>query len=136
MAYLVTYSEDQKYIAHFNKNHSNKDGRFVSGDGDGDGQVNDRANRSKKTDKVDNIRSTGREMYTKAAKTRKGGRIALGAGLLAMPVGQLMMQSDNDAVFVSGLLTSVGGLTAAGIGIHNIKKGKNLMQVGKALENV
>lgn len=36
------------YLIHFNKNHSSKDGRFVSGDGDGDGQVNDNANRSKK----------------------------------------------------------------------------------------
>jgi hypothetical protein len=31
------------YLCHFNKNHSPKNGQFVSGDGDGDGQVNDRA---------------------------------------------------------------------------------------------
>ena len=36
------------YLIHYNKNHSSKDGRFVSGDGDGDGQVNDNANRSKR----------------------------------------------------------------------------------------
>lgn len=36
------------YLIHFNKNHSSKDGRFVSGDGDGDGQLNDNANRGKK----------------------------------------------------------------------------------------
>lgn len=35
------------YLVHFNKNHSSKDGRFTSGDGDGDGIVNDHANRSK-----------------------------------------------------------------------------------------
>lgn len=29
------------YLIHFNKNHSSKDGRFISGDGDGDGQLND-----------------------------------------------------------------------------------------------
>ena len=29
------------YLIHFNKNHSSKDGRFVSGDGDGDGIAND-----------------------------------------------------------------------------------------------
>lgn len=46
------------YLIHYNKNHSSKDGRFVSGDGDGDGQMNDNANRSKKkgvySAKIDN----------------------------------------------------------------------------------
>lgn len=31
------------YLIHYNKNHSKTNGQFVSGDGDGDGQVNDRA---------------------------------------------------------------------------------------------
>ena len=29
------------YLVHYNKNHSKANGQFVSGDGDGDGQVND-----------------------------------------------------------------------------------------------
>ena len=29
------------YLIHYNKNHSKANGQFVSGDGDGDGQVND-----------------------------------------------------------------------------------------------
>ena len=37
------------YLIHYNKNHSKANGQFVSGDGDGDGVVNDHANRSKKT---------------------------------------------------------------------------------------
>lgn len=36
------------YLVHFNKNHSKANGQFVSGDGDGDGIVDDHANRSKK----------------------------------------------------------------------------------------
>lgn len=36
-----------EYLIHFNKNHSHKNGQFIPGDGDGDGQINDRANRGK-----------------------------------------------------------------------------------------
>lgn len=36
------------YLIHYNKNHSKANGQFVSGDGDGDGIVNDHANGRKK----------------------------------------------------------------------------------------
>ena len=36
------------YLVHFNKNHSPKNGRFTSGDGDGDGISNDHMNQLKK----------------------------------------------------------------------------------------
>jgi hypothetical protein len=35
------------YLIHYNKNHSKANGQFVSGDGDGDGMVNDNVNRRK-----------------------------------------------------------------------------------------
>ncbi|MBP5598236.1 MAG: hypothetical protein J6Y02_22910 [Pseudobutyrivibrio sp.] len=35
------------YLIHFNKNHSKSNGQFISGDGDGDGINNDRANQRK-----------------------------------------------------------------------------------------
>ena len=35
------------YLVHFNKNHSPKNGQFVSGDGDGDGVINDYKNQKK-----------------------------------------------------------------------------------------
>lgn len=35
------------YLIHFNKNHSSKNGQFISGDGDGDGVVNDNKNQKK-----------------------------------------------------------------------------------------
>lgn len=50
------------YLVHFNKNHSSKNGRFTSGDGDGDGIANDHAHSSKRThaghilEKIDSAR--------------------------------------------------------------------------------
>ena len=35
------------YLMHFNRNHSSKNGQFVSGDGDGDGILNDNKNQRK-----------------------------------------------------------------------------------------
>lgn len=35
------------YLIHFNRNHSSKDGKFVSGDGDGDGITDDHHNYAK-----------------------------------------------------------------------------------------
>lgn len=37
--------DDTSYLIHFNKNHDPKNGQFTFGDGDGDGQINDRAQR-------------------------------------------------------------------------------------------
>lgn len=47
------------YLVHFNKNHSSKDGRFVSGDGDGDGVVNDHRNQTKNNETEDKKTSGG-----------------------------------------------------------------------------
>lgn len=38
------------YLIHFNRNHSPKNGRFISGDGDGDGIFNDRKNQKSPND--------------------------------------------------------------------------------------
>lgn len=35
------------YLMHFNRNHSSKNGQFISGDGDGDGVLNDNKNQRK-----------------------------------------------------------------------------------------
>ena len=61
------------YLVHFNKNHSKKNGQFVSGDGDGDGIANDHANQrktygytkngSKETEKLANKLATTSNMY-------------------------------------------------------------------------
>ena len=39
---------NDNYLCHYNQNHSKSNGQFISGDGDGDGIVNDHANRKKK----------------------------------------------------------------------------------------
>ena len=41
------------YLAHFNKNHSSKNGQFISGDGDGDGIADDHAHRGKGNGRTD-----------------------------------------------------------------------------------
>jgi len=39
---------NDNYLCHYNKNHSKANGQFTSGDGDGDGIVNDQVNQRKK----------------------------------------------------------------------------------------
>lgn len=46
------------YLIHYNKNHSGKDGRFIRGDGDGDGIANDHAHAGKKDGLLSRIGSS------------------------------------------------------------------------------
>lgn len=62
--------EYPSYLIHYNKNHSKTNGQFVSGDGDGDGVVNDHANQKKQL--------TPEELKKKRAK--RNAWIAVGAG--------------------------------------------------------
>lgn len=57
------------YLVHYNKNHSKVNGQFVSGDGDGDGVVNDHAQRS--------------EGKQKKKHAKRNAWIAVGAGTAA-----------------------------------------------------
>ena len=54
------------YLVHFNQNHSAKNGQFISGDGDGDGIVNDHKNQKTTT--------------TKKKGLSTGAKVALGVG--------------------------------------------------------
>lgn len=59
------------YLVHFNQNHNPKNGRFDFGDGDGDGQVNDRASLRERVDRARDAhrgRVLGKETY----KVNKG----------------------------------------------------------------
>lgn len=60
------------YLVHYNKNHSKANGQFVSGDGDGDGVVNDHANQKKQL--------TPEE---KKKRAKRNAWIAVGAGAAA-----------------------------------------------------
>ncbi len=54
------------YIIHYNQNHSKSNGQFISGDGDGDGIVNDHANQRK---------ANARRAAERSAKKRKAAAI-------------------------------------------------------------
>lgn len=74
MAYKYTFNNDQNYLMHFNKNHSPKDGKFTSGDGDGDGQINDHAHRikmQKKLNKALKKAEIASEAYEKSKKYQR-----------------------------------------------------------------
>lgn len=61
---------NDNYLCHFNQNHSKKNGQFTSGDGDGDGIVNDHAHRKKVA-----FGGKSKDEYTKSmySKYRKEG---------------------------------------------------------------
>ena len=63
---------DEKYLMHFNKNHSSKNGQFTSGDGDGDGVADDHRNRSKNVNKGQGSGSGSSTSY----KSSKGSKAA------------------------------------------------------------
>ena len=90
------------YLIHFNKNHSSKDGRFVSGDGDGDGQLNDNANRSK---------DSGKHMpLKKARRIRTAGIVTTAAGIAGTAIAEKFaakyaLKSTSD-IFLDGNIGS------------------------------
>lgn len=75
------------YLMHFNRNHSRKDGRFVRGDGDGDGKPNDHINPT-----VGNKR-----LYTEAGKKVKvasTGKGSSGSAIVTKSSGQNLNEKD------------------------------------------
>lgn len=45
---------NSNYLAHFNKNHSKANGQFISGDGDGDGEIGDGRRKGQYSAKIEN----------------------------------------------------------------------------------
>lgn len=62
--YISTFNGSGEYLAHFNKNHSSKNGQFTSGDGDGDGIVNDHNYRVSQKSRKDAISNTTNYMIS------------------------------------------------------------------------
>lgn len=107
------------YLIHYNKNHSKANGQFTSGDGDGDGIVNDHANQRKsQSGRSNSDRLSGAIADAKRAK-KKGliwglaGAGAVGTGSFLMELGS---QSDNTALTVGGFLGAMAGIGAATAG--------------------
>lgn len=113
------------YLIHFNKNHSKANGQFVSGDGDGDGIVNDHANdRKKKT------ASTYNEKIAKGGK-----RMGIGKGLLwgtvggAAATGALSILADTFDSEVAGIaswVSAFGTVALSSIGGSIYASGKKI----------
>lgn len=62
------------YLVHYNKNHSKANGQFVSGDGDGDGQINDHAQRSER-DKYKSLGPAERAVYRQEMKKKERAKL-------------------------------------------------------------
>lgn len=60
------------YLIHYNKNHNPKNGQFAPGDGNGDGIVNDHANRKKANDSKDYYVTSSGEKIRKPVKEKEG----------------------------------------------------------------
>lgn len=118
------------YLIHYNKNHSKANGQFTSGDGDGDGIVNDHANQRKsQSGRSNSDRLSGAIADAKRAKKKgtilgwSGAGVAT-AGYLAAVAGD---SSGNDALGWAGVVTSAAGLGLSTAGaIINAKANQRL----------
>jgi hypothetical protein len=110
------------YLIHFNQNHSSKDGRFVSGDGDGDGIVNDHS--SKKENK-ENGKHMSRD---KARRIRNSG--------IALCVSAAGLQIANTATYTSigndWVHNVAAGIAGAGLVVGATQIVRGAVSMGKA----
>ena len=84
------------YLIHYNKNHSSKNGQFVSGDGDGDGIANDHANRGEKKKGFSNT-SKGRALKRGVIATAVVGGIATTAAVVqGIRIGKGFIDAQRD----------------------------------------
>lgn len=124
------------YLIHYNKNHSKANGQFVSGDGDGDGIVNDHANQRKSTSstsrsKRQNGGYSNTESY-KAGKKQllKGFRIAAAGDLIAVSGNMLarsLSEYSSEAALGARYIANMAGGAANVVGVVNIAKGGTRM---------
>lgn len=100
------------YLIHYNKNHSKKNGQFVSGDGDGDGVVNDHAQRSSGKSK--------KRIFSDTQKGRalKRGIIAtavVGGAVAALNVGEYFVTKKiKNTMYDSMFKTATGNSNGYG----------------------
>ena len=92
------------YLIHFNKNHSPKNGQFVSGDGDGDGIVDD--HHYKKLDKMSDkklYKTLKKEVQSKRSKIHGSGN----RWMSQTPIGKKSQKIvDNDSELEKKYLNS------------------------------
>lgn len=111
------------YLIHFNKNHSSSTGQFISGDGDGDGVVNDHSHRS------GNGSSEKVMSRQKARRIRNAGisLCAASAGLHVANIASAYAGVGDDWVHATAL-----GMSAAGLIVGATQTVRGAVSMGKA----
>lgn len=90
------------YLVHYNKNHSKSNGQFTSGDGDGDGIVNDHANQYKKDHRAAaNIKTNGKKFLKRGLIMKGASTVLLGTSFVSGYISGKI--PDNEAYGKLGL---------------------------------
>lgn len=90
------------YLIHYNKNHSKANGQFISGDGDGDGVVNDHANQYKKDHRAAaNMRTNGKKMLKRGLIMKGTSTALLATSSISKHLSRRV--SDNNPRMKAGL---------------------------------
>lgn len=110
------------YLIHFNKNHSSSTGQFISGDGDGDGIVNDHAHRS-------NNSSSEKVMSRQKARRVRNAGISLCAASAGLQLANVATYADIGSDWVHAIGT---GISAAGLVVGATQTIRGAVSMGKA----
>lgn len=116
--------EYPNYLIHFNKNHSAKNGQFVSGDGDGDGIIDDHKNEKK------NLPSRA-----KARRSRNSGIGLMAAGAAMESIGwagnKYFYEVDSN-IYAQGASFALQCAAIPMIAVGAVKTVKGAVNMGKA----
>lgn len=120
------------YLIHFNKNHSSSTGQFISGDGDGDGVVNDHKNQTNTKESAEKVKSLGKKQISAGAATAAAGAATIFVSHIvekSFDSGELNVAAQvgkyaiGPAVLGTGLGTMTGGIINTAAGNSALKKG-------------
>lgn len=119
------------YLIHFNKNHSSSTGQFISGDGDGDGVVNDHKNQ--KSDSSSNrgwkndAYKTGERIRNTGKKALKSGitKLAIADGLTFVSAVSSVVSKQTDSTIASGIaaVTAAAAVPLTAVGTTQVVTG-------------
>ena len=111
------------YLIHYNKNHSTKNGQFISGDGDGDGIINDHSHKSSNG-------SSGKVMSRQKARRIRNAGISLCAASVGLQaVNTVTSYAEIGSNWVHDIAT---GISAAGLIVGATQTIRGAVSMGKA----
>ena len=135
-AVINTTNDD--YIMHFNKNHSPHDGKFTTGDGDGDGVADDHHSGNRTNDgsvsSISTKSSKQPKTYGQTLKS-KGTKKVIG-GMGTMAVSTFLASSDNEIASGMGYLGLLVGAGVTGYGAYQWGKGRRAREMEEVMENM